>query len=178
MIDLNFLPAQEQKTIKGSLAFLLTRNVLIWLLIMSLVLVLLLMSGRIFLANNLASVQEQSILVSGVKLSFSDQIDALNKTLEEVEDIQAEHIEWSLVLTEIATLVPEGNEVDQITLSSKNKNFTMNGFSQTREDILALEAAMKNSSLITNLESPLSNLLEPVEINFKFSGDLIFESQE
>ena len=178
MIDLNFLPTKDQKTVKGSLLFLLARNVLVWLLIMSLVLILLLVASQVLLANNLADVQEQSILVAGVKLSFSDQIDAINNTLKQVATIQSEHIEWSLVLAEFAAFVSAGNEIEQIILSSKNVSFTMKGFSRTREDFLALEAALKNSNLIKNLNSPLSNLLNPVNINFQFSGDLILESKE
>jgi len=178
MIDLNFLQTKEQKNVKRSMLFLLVRNVLVWLLIMSLVSAILLVVSQIFLANNLVDVQEQSLLVSGVNLSFSDQIDALNNTLKEVEDIQSEHVDWSEVLAEIATLVPAGNEIEQINLSSQNSSFTMKGFSRTREDLLALETALKNSSLIGNLESPLSNLLEPVDIDFKFSGNLLLKSKE
>lgn len=175
MFDLNFLPDSELKAVKRSLAVLIVRNVLVWILFVGLVSVILLVWSKYFLESSLADSQERSILVSGSNLTLTEQIENINAEIAEVEDVQEHFVPWSEVVVEIVNSVPGNSRVSELLLNAKAESFTINGETPTRDDLLALEESLDNNPYLENIESPISNILVPKDILFQFSGDLILE---
>jgi Tfp pilus assembly protein PilN len=128
--------------------------------------------SKYFLENNLAEVQEQSILVSNAKLSFTDEIDQVNKRLDEVAAIQAGYVTWSGILAEFSSIIPANVRIESLIFDAPNQSFYLKGFSRTRDDLLVLEKQLENSDLFININSPLSNLLNSRDIQFEFSGSI------
>ena len=172
MLDLNFLPDNEQKFINRSLVMLLARNILAWLVLITLISILMLIWSKYFLEYSLTQEREQSILVNISKLSFADEIDKVNQELDDVEKIQSDYVAWSGIMAEFSEIIPPHNRVESLSLDAVNQKFFMKGFSQTRDDLLALEKQLDNSSLFYDIDSPLSNLLKSENIQFEFSGKI------
>jgi Tfp pilus assembly protein PilN len=172
MINLNLLPAKETKVMHKELALHTLIVVGVWLLLIVLLLGIILSWGKFFLEHRLADVREQSILVTQTRVAVSAEVVQVNSRLNEIANIQKEHIRWSLVLVELAELVPPGNKVSELIMSSDKQNLVIKGISQTRANLLALEGSLKQWSQIRELHAPLSNLLSPENINFEFSASL------
>lgn len=178
MLELNFLSEKEQQKVGHNLIWLVLRNSFVWLLLITFIVVMLLLWSKFFLENNLANVQERGILVSGSKLTFASQIEQINATLDEVEEVQKQYVAWSQVLASITQIIPSGNLVSELAINSPEQTFSLSGFSQTRGDLLNLEKNLKASDLIVELNSPVSNLLKPKDIQFTFSGKLFLREIE
>lgn len=177
MLELNFLSERDQLSVSRNLIWLVLRNAFIWLALIIVMVVMLLLWSKVFLESNLANVQERGTLVTGSKLSFASQIEEINTAIDEVDLIQKKYVAWSQVLYEITQLVPPGNYVSELAVNSVEQSFSLSGFSNTREDLLSLEDNLKNAELISELKSPVSNLLKPNDIQFIFSGKIFLREE-
>lgn len=177
MLELNFLSEKEQQSVSRNLIWLILRNAFIWLSLVTAVVVMMLLWSKVFLATNLADVHERGIMVTGSKLTFVDQIEQINAKIDEAESIQGKYVAWSQVLFEITELIPPGNYVSELVVNSPNQTFSISGFSNTRDDLLRLEKNLLSAELVTELNSPVSNLLKPKEIQFTFSGKIFLREE-
>ncbi len=172
MIDLNFIPEQDQKAIARYAMGIVIHHLAIWFLFVVVVVGLFLGWGKFFLERNLAVWDEQAILVAKHKVAISDRVRLLNESALAVSKIQEKYLPMSRILIEFSKIVPAGNQVYTFEVNSENKTVKIRGFSTTRENVIAFENALKNSSFFTNIKSPLTNLLNPRNIDFEFTADL------
>lgn len=176
MIELNFLPQTDQKVSKQKYLLAMLKQVIVWFNLTVLIVGILLLWSKFFLERNLASWQEQSILVAQNRLSMADQVENLNKDIRDLNTIQEDYVVWSNVITEIAQLVPPGNRIDELRIDTNGNTFKLSGFSSTRNNLLQLEENLEESDLIgKDFKSPLSNLLSPRDIEFEFSGSFVLK---
>jgi len=78
------------------------------------------------------------------------------------------------MLVELDKLIPDNIQITYLDLKSQEqeedtlKVLEMKGKAITREKLLAFQENLENSSLFTQVESPISNILEQKNINFNF----------
>ncbi len=178
MIDLNFVPDHDQKAIARYAMSIVARHLAIWFVFAIVVVALLLAWGKFFLERNLAIWEEQSILVAQRRASVSERIRLLNQTAIAVSKVQEEYRPWSELLMEFASIVPPGNRVDSLLIDNRTGMVEIRGFSTTRENVLAFEKALNDNPFFTEVKSPLTNLLNPKNIDFSFTAKLSFGDYE
>ena len=90
----------------------------------------------------------------------------------QTSQVQESSIKWSDILSQIAGAVPEGNTLNELNIDNNQQTVTWRGVSLTRQSLLALEGGLASLEFLSDLHSPLANLLTPENINFEFSAQL------
>lgn len=168
MHELNFLPTEEQKTVKKDSLMFALKNLSVWGIVVALVVIALLVSAQIVLKRQLENWTKQSDLVSEQKLILADRVTTLNNELEEVDQIQQGFVPWSRVLIHIAQLVPDGNRIDSFSVAADSGLIKIKGYARERKNVLNFEEQLKASPIVDEVKSPLSNLLNSVDITYEF----------
>lgn len=94
-------------------------------------------------------------------------INQLSRRISDIENVQP--YEFFDVLTELALLMPAGTNLTRITFSRNSDSVTIEGHAEQRTQVIALEDALRASEFFGEVDAPLSNLLQPTNINFKFT---------
>lgn len=176
MIDLNLLPPLEKELFRLELtrrqlaragaAVLLTLFGFIAILGFIWFFILLqLKSYSQSLQNIEASFQGQS--VGNQKQLIAD----FNQYLEKLNQAQKNQARYSLILAELANILPSGTRLDSLLINEKNE-VAISGFAQQRTQVLTLQNALEKSAFFTQIEKPLANLTKQTNINFNFKFNL------
>jgi len=104
--------------------------------------------------------------------TYDNEISRINRQINQVELIQKDYVKWSRVLTNLLSIIPEGNTIGGLRLDQKNKKMVIYGNSKTRDDFLKIKDALEKSDLIADLESPISNILSQKNISFSLEATL------
>lgn len=88
-----------------------------------------------------------------------------NVSAEIIGKIQKNHLSFTQVFLLLDTLLPKGIIVDHLT--TKDYTVLLTGKAVTRDDLLAFDARLKESTCIENVNVPISNLFSQENIDFQ-----------
>jgi Tfp pilus assembly protein PilN len=94
-------------------------------------------------------------------------INQLSRRISKIKSVQP--YEFFDVLTELALLMPPGTNLTRITFSRDADSITIWGHAEQRVQVIALEDALRTSKFFGEVDAPLSNLLQPTDIDFTFT---------
>lgn len=99
------------------------------------------------------------------------EISAFNKKIGILKIAQAGINPLAPVLEKIAFLVEPGVFVESLSLNAETKAISVSGFSETRERVLSLAAALAQSDFVLagSLQSPIQNILKEKGVHFSFT---------
>ncbi|KKS84056.1 MAG: hypothetical protein UV57_C0002G0017 [Parcubacteria group bacterium GW2011_GWD2_43_10] len=175
-IALNLLSPTQKEYLRYERAYLQIRTVMWLMLTFTVIISGLLLVARLMLQDNYATVLTTTTLVNDKNKSIDRDIGSLNKSLKEVESIQADFIKWSKIIIDINKAIPDNVELSYLNLEQKTRLFNLNGKALNRDDFLALKANLEALSYFEELSSPLTNLLLREDVNFEFTGKIKKES--
>ncbi|HBT92253.1 MAG TPA: hypothetical protein DEA87_02135 [Candidatus Veblenbacteria bacterium] len=175
-ITLNLLSPTQKEYLRYERAYLQIRTVMWLMLTFTVIISGLLLVARLMLQDNYATVLTTTTLVNDKNKSIDRDIGSLNKSLKEVESIQADFIKWSKIIIDINKAIPDNVELSYLNLEQKTRLFNLNGKALNRDDFLALKANLEALSYFEELSSPLTNLLLREDVNFEFTGKIKKES--
>lgn len=101
--------------------------------------------------------------------SMEDKIKKDNQLISRVYSKQKQLISWTPLIEELTRLVPDGIYLTNFNYHSANNQISLNGWSDTRENILSFQRALEGSAMFTDVQAPLSNLLKRENIDFSFT---------
>jgi len=175
MRALNLILEREQKASRRGVLVVIFLNFMIWFFFIALTVGIVLLWGKFIMEHKLAEIQERSILVRDSRLTLGNEIRAINAQVSEIDKVQTGFIQWSHVVSELSSQIPVGNSLTTMQFDINTLDVLIAGQSLTRFDLLALEKKLKSSPYLTDIKSPLSNLLFPFNIAFTFSAKLNLE---
>ncbi|HBZ36217.1 MAG: hypothetical protein UV92_C0005G0012 [Parcubacteria group bacterium GW2011_GWA1_43_27] len=175
-IALNLLSPTQKEYLRYERAYLQIRTVMWLMLTFTVIISGLLLVARLMLQDNYATVLTTTTLVNDKNKSIDRDIGSLNKSLKEVESIQADFIKWSKIIIDINKAIPDNVELSYLNLEQKTRLFNLNGKALKRDDFLALKANLEALLYFEELSSPLTNLLLREDVNFEFTGKIKKES--
>ncbi|MBI5038089.1 MAG: PilN domain-containing protein [Candidatus Kerfeldbacteria bacterium] len=125
-------------------------------------------------ANNLdAQIEDERIIKEDGKLStINDATATLNTTIERVRSIQKNYISWTDFLTTFSTLIPKDITINSISIVGKNQEINISGSAPTRESYQNLLKALESTPLLSNVQSPISNLVQRENITFAITAQI------
>ncbi|OGI21439.1 MAG: hypothetical protein A3J06_04735 [Candidatus Moranbacteria bacterium RIFCSPLOWO2_02_FULL_48_19] len=173
---LNLLPEENKKSVQRKLHFrfflwqlflVCTLEVFYLSILMSIYLILdfQLQSLRAIEQQYDAAYTEQRTLDAYQK-KFKDT----NVAVAMVGRIEREHLSFAGVFLLLDTLLPEGIAVDRLT--TKNYTVMLSGRAAARDDILALEASLKEAACVKNVNVPISNFFSQKNIDFQIDFEM------
>lgn len=96
------------------------------------------------------------------------QITDVNAYLDRVDSLQQEFIDWSFVLEELAAVATSGARFESIHIDGDGVVFVQ-GMAATREDVLLMQERYETLPFITDVSSPLSNILQRTNVKYEFT---------
>lgn len=134
----------------------------------------------------IASIQAQKIAFKSIKetkrgsaiVSTAQKVKketmTFNKELQELDRAFPDRT-WSALLLEIAKNAPETIRIKDIAhKETKEKEaFLIFGYAAKREDLILFEEALKKSTLLIHVTSPLSNFRKTENIEFTINAELV-----
>jgi len=175
MFRFNLLPQQYKENFKkyifARLFYALSGFVFVWGIIIGIVL----FTSLEFLSIQNNALEERIIGVKGLKETeeaeaFEAEIISLNKFLGRINDIkEANSYDAFFILQKISSMVPAGSSLDKLTFSSTTGRVLLQGQSTLRTHVITLKNRLKEEPLFKEVDSPLSNLLQAQDVDFKFN---------
>lgn len=107
--------------------------------------------------------------------SMEKSFKEINTALVKINKISEEQISWIDVFEKITTIIPPNIQIFSLQIDSDGGLIVV-GNAKTREDVLEFGKRLKNSSDVSNIQTPLDNLIKSDDIDFKFSGKIILDN--
>ena len=177
MIGLNLLSSAQKRALRLRVLYALIERLMLALLFTVLFASIMLMLVRVRLSKNLAAIQGRQIL-SAEYVSVNENVRALDQQVARVEALQRMAVSPSSLLLDIAARTPPGIAIASLSFDVAGAKLDMHGIAARREDLLAYEEALKQSPLVKQLESPISNLFRKTDVNFQFAIQLNAEEMK
>ncbi|MDA3840173.1 MAG: hypothetical protein PF572_03710 [Patescibacteria group bacterium] len=173
MIKLNIIPDKIKKEIKVNFIYNIIKKSLYILIIVFSVAGIILLASEYILLSSLAKE------INGSTLDFKSSVDTSQNKVSEInneiillENIQADHVRWSVLFNYISTNSPDGISFRQINIDKKVPSISFNGLAVSRDQLLSFKIFLEDSSIFENIDFPIQNLLQKENINFEINAKL------
>ncbi|MFZ2187178.1 MAG: hypothetical protein WAV46_00920 [Candidatus Moraniibacteriota bacterium] len=176
---LNLLPEENKKNIQRKIHFRFFLWQLFLLFALEVFYTSILVSTYIILDFQLQSMQaigQQNDKVRGEQVTlnaYQRKFRETNLTTEAIGKIQDNHFSFTRIFLLLDTLLPEGITIDHLT--TKNYTVLLTGKAAKRDDLLAFDAKLKESSCVEDVNVPISNLFSQENIDFQVDFGIIKE---
>lgn len=172
MITLNILPIELKKELKLKLIYKILKNLFLICIILICIYGIIITVIKIFLQIHFINTVEETTLITRSTQNYSKKVYDINIKLNEVENIQENSINWSYLIAFIANNLASDIKLNRLQLAKDGKNLVLSGFSSSRQSLLDLKNALESSSYFTEVNFPISNLLEKKDITFEISANI------
>ncbi len=167
-ITLNLLPPDKKKALQTGLVMAYAQTIVFILFLVTVFVSGTLMSVRLMLSADYETLKKQADTASSSETTdIVTSIRQINSYLKEVDGTQHGFIAWSRVLEDLTPLIPADVHLDRITITEDNK-IVLTGVAQTRDSALAMLKKLKEQPYLSNVVSPLSNILQRQNVEFDF----------
>lgn len=172
MLYLNLLSPQKKDELEQSFIFGILGNMAEIALVIIIISSIILLSAKVVLNNNFEVIITQSALINREFGAINQDIKRLNKELRDIDAVQKNLYPWSIFLTEFSKTIPSGVRLTELSIKKDPGTITIAGYATDRANFLEFKNNLIDFPLITSLNSPISNLLLPRDINFNFDAHL------
>jgi Tfp pilus assembly protein PilN len=182
MITLNLLSPDKKKELENKINFILIQKSLLFIVIFLAITSLLFYGTKIYQDNKLNNLKKEFeqiklTLPSGEKVTLSKDIQDINNELSYLNNIQMNYLKCSDLLIDFNALVPTGIALNSLSVNQKTLEVLINGKAVLRENLVAFQNNLENSSFLKDIESPISNILKREDIDFSFKAKLNLEKK-
>lgn len=178
MLKINLLPSQQKKEAKIEKINHLTVFYGFLVVLSFSIFIVLLYNVQLFLLWKTEDIEreienKQKTLQIQETKKTEKNIQDVNKILGEITQVKNNQPKWSGIVERLSLLVPSGVQLKNLSANWESRNITIIGFSPTRSGVLSFESTLKESPLFEITEAPLSNLIKPADIDFRFELKII-----
>lgn len=174
-IVLNLLPPQKKAALHSNFIFAFIQSALFVLFLLMIFVSGTIIAVRIFLVSMKDELTARTTSTPKEYLSVIEDIKHTNEYIKKVNLLQNRFIPWSTVLEKITLLIPSGIHLEHMRIN-KDGGVSMSGVAATRNDMLLLQTNLETSTMFKDLQSPLSNILQPKNVKFDLQMQYIVPS--
>ncbi|MDZ7799121.1 MAG: hypothetical protein U5L76_06005 [Patescibacteria group bacterium] len=181
MIKLNLLSNQKKKELK-EYKILNTFRIASYLVIVFLVLIIMSLYGvSYYLSNQVKEISDKNEASQNRQsqegnISYSKTISEINSDIQDIKKIQSDYIIFSDYLKDYTKIIPSDLKLTNLSVNNETNLIQIKGLAPTREVFLQFKTNLENSNLIKEIDSPISNLIKKVNVDFTISGKMILDS--
>jgi hypothetical protein len=167
-IFINLLPPSKKRDLQASIILAYAQTMVFIFFLVSVILSSTMLSLRLVLKAEADYLSRQSLTAASAESSDTmGGIKDINGFLHSIDTLQKDYTPWISVVTDITDLLPAGIRLDSLRADQANRVF-MDGMATTRQDALALLKSLQNQPYLTDVHSPLSNILQRENVQFSF----------
>ena len=169
----NLLPAQHKKRYKLYATLLYLRRFLAILSLLLLILAAIFVAERIYYAGRLANARQSADTLRQANAEFNvaslqKTADRQNAQVKAAAAVLKGRPVMSRVVDEVVRILPPGVTIDSLKIETSPTRIDLKGRAASRDSIVALQARIEESDLLSASYAPLSNLTESVDAPFYF----------
>lgn len=101
---------------------------------------------------------------------YEDKFREINMKTSSIAKFQERHLYWSALFYNLSNLIPEGVFING--LSTKDYQVSLTGKAKTRENLLSFQEKIKASDCFSEVNVPLSNLVNRENVDFQIDFKL------
>lgn len=169
---LNLIPPNQKNNLDRERRFLLIHGIIGFLVFIVTTNAIILTIARFILIEHYAYLKKNNNLVNNEVMLLQNNIIEINKKTEITEKMQSNFIKISYLINTLSESIPKNATVDYMYFESSGGTFRINGSASSRDALIKAKETLESAPYVIKLESPLSNLLEKENIDFKFSGQI------
>jgi len=173
MIELNLLPPQEKTAAYLMWKYVIIKNIILIILVLTFVISGVLFGAKLILLNKFAEVQRQAEAINITHQKINTEVTNYNKQIRTLDKIQTDYTSWPELLYNINKSITPGITLSQIEIDISQKLLTLNGVANTRNDLLGLKDSLEKCKLTKEIVLPLNTLLKKQNVDFSISVELI-----
>ncbi|MBU4216907.1 hypothetical protein L6270_03710 [Candidatus Parcubacteria bacterium] len=132
---------------------------------------IILVSSRIVLSSYLSEVSQMNSTTNESTNNTVKAVNDVNKKLKEVAVIQKDEISWLNLLELISQNTSKDIKYNKISMD-RNNGLSLTGQSKTRDGLIKIKKFLDESAFLSDVDFPISNLLEKENINFNISAKI------
>jgi len=177
MLKINLLPSQEKESIKikeiNKWFVFFFVGLGFWLVVFFVIC----LSSYLYF-QNLVSSQEQMIKTAETNSQIQQlkeaekEINSINSDISKIHVLFSNFVYWTPIIEKLAQEVTPGIYLNVLSYNSGSNQMRLDGFAQTRANLLDFEKTIKGDNNFKNFDSPISNLLKQTKIDFSFNFEV------
>ncbi|MCX6765497.1 MAG: PilN domain-containing protein [Candidatus Moranbacteria bacterium] len=174
-IYLDLLPEEKKEEIKKKKAFWMIIRQELRFLIPIIVFISILFSINLILKiqsdswNGIYSLEQSQKEYQELK-TYEEEFRQVNSKISSFSRLQEGHLYWSNVFYQLSDLVPE--EISINGLITKDYQVSLSGKAKNRNNLLALQEKIQSSECFSNVNVPLSNLVNKENVDFQIDFEV------
>lgn len=170
MITLNIIPNELKNEIRLKKNYKQLNKLAFMLLAMAIFFSALLEFSKFFLSAQ--KISEENLSAGKNTENYTKQVNEINAQLKEIKNIQKNNIYWTGFLLRLTNYIGNGIQISQIAISKTDNSLKLAGMAKTRADLLALKDILEKSASFTEINLPISSLLEKENIAFQINTNI------
>lgn len=174
MTTLNLIPPYKKRELHLMQVYIGIKNLIIFVLLALITIAVLLLVTKIILQNHFNTVVEETTLITRYANTFNKDIVAFNRQVDALEKVQSEHINWTLYLTRLGSIVPTDVTLNHVEV--KGNKVLINGFAKDRNSLLTFKNQLSETPIFSNVNLPLEYQLKREDIEFSIKADVDIKS--
>lgn len=172
LLRLNIIPEEYETRFRVRRIYITARQLMMILIIYMLLLASLLLLARFILQREFTRIVNETSLVTADNRALERKVDTLNDFVKSISVVQNKHIAWTPIMLNVSEATPPGVILNNIVFDSE-KNGTISGTANTRNDLLTLRDNLNTISAFTDINLPITDLVtsQNLTFNLKFKVD-------
>jgi len=177
MFLLNLLSPEEKNNISKIKTYYVLRSISFRFISLVLIIVTIFIFSYFLLSNQKKLLTEQinkeiALRQEGKVSAVEEATSELNKQLNLANEIQLNYIKWTDFIKTYSSAMVEGITLTNLNFNTTGKILTINGTAQSRSTLLKYQQNLEELDYFSDIDMPISNLIQKENINFEITGNL------
>lgn len=177
MLKLNLLSEEIKKEIKLLHVYKMLRKANYFLIIIIIFIAIIMLVAKVILQNNFNRIVSETTLITKNSQSFSEKARNINSKLQMIEDIQKKNVIWSLLIQDIAKIMPENVSLNSLKIEYATNTIYFKGKAADRGGLISFKESLEKKDYFKEINFPIENILEKENVIYdffvKFDGNKI-----
>ncbi len=171
-LNLNLLPVVKKNRLEYIVSFLLIKDILELIILISSVLAATLIWSWIFLENDFAVLAASAAAVNREYYTYNQDVKNINNLVRNVNLANQNFLPITPKLKELINSLPNDIKINSLQIDRQAQTLVITGTALTRSALLHYQDVLNRISWITQVETPASQLFQRDNINFEFKAKL------
>jgi len=173
MLTLNLISKDTKKEIKLRKVYRIIKKITNILLVITFIISIMMVTAKYILKYNYYNaISENESQAEGDKI-YNAQAGEINSKLKITSQVKKDFIPWSYLIKDLADKTPTGITFSNIELLKNSIKII--GNADWRDNLLVFKQNLEKSNIYSNVNLPITSLLDKQNINFTITANLNLE---
>lgn len=170
----NLLPKEDQSETRIDKISNFVAIFFFWVVLSLLILSLLFLVAYVYLKSEYNQISTQidlqrQVVSKNENVRIKKELNDLNIRLFNLVNLDKYHGNWSEVILKFSGLLPADVAIDSFSADRSTSRIQIIGVAKSRDSVLKLRENLLASDYFENVNFPLSNLIRPTEVSFRYT---------